>query len=79
MGHGVSPTLHLYLEGSHLLPHIFLLLKFDPFFQVTVKSGLPSFELPGTGGVGAKNAQEGVPKNSAFKKSMALKHVKYHV
>ena len=52
-------------------PTYFLLLKFDPFFQVTVKSGLPSFELPGAGGVGPKNAQEGAPKNSAFKKSMS--------
>ena len=63
--HGVSPTPNLYSS------HTFSSCSFDPFFQVTVKGGLPSFELPGAGGVGPKNAQEGAPKNSAFKKSMS--------
>lgn len=56
-----SPTLSLYLDHDKHLPHPFLLLKYDPFFQVTVESGLPSFEPPGAGGA---------PKNSACKKNM---------
>lgn len=37
VGHGVSPTLHLYLEGSHLLPHISSCSSLTPSFRSLLK------------------------------------------